>query len=349
MHVQRTKRARRLAGGLIMLVLSSTMPLSHVLAHHSGSEYDFDKIVEVEGTLVEVKWHNPHVRLSVHAGKDATGKPVIWHIEGASLSVMRRTNATPEKLHTGDTVKVAGYVSRRVPAKMDGTNLLQADGTELVLGPGIRPRWASAANGSVSTWFDPGTSEKAPAGLFRVWSTKLDDSGELWREQYPLTDAAKKKKAAWDPINDTVARDCEPKGMPTIMEQPYPMEFVQQKDSILLRMEEYDTVRTIHMSDKVKQGSLPKQRLGRSTGRWEDKTLVVKTDGITWPWLDTSGTPLSPAASLVERFTPTPDGTRLQYSLVITDPQVLTQPIELKRSWVARPNESVKPYNCRRS
>jgi hypothetical protein len=50
----------------------------------------------------------------------------------------------------------------------------------------------------------------------------------------------------------------------------------------------------------------------------------------------------------VERFTPTPDGTRLQYSVVITDPKFLTAPVELKRSWVARANESVKPYNCDR-
>ena len=59
--------------------------------------------------------------------------------------------------------------------------------------------------------------------------------------------------------------------------------------------------------------------------------------------------PLSPAASLVERFTPSADGTLLNYSIVITDPQFLSEPIELKRSWVARPNESVKPFNCGRS
>jgi hypothetical protein len=182
-----------------------------------------------------------------------------------------------------------------------------------------------------------------------VWSTRFGDSGGLWRRDYPLTEAAKKRLALWDPVNDTVARDCEPKGMPTIMEQPYPLEFVQQKDIILLRMAEYDTVRTIYMSDKVAQGSLPKHRLGRSIGGWEEKSLVVKTDGITWPYIDPRGTPLSPAASLVERFTPTPDGTRLEYSIVITDPESLTEPVELKRSWVARPNEAVKPYNCGRT
>ncbi len=38
-----------------------------VRAHHSGSEYDVDNIVEIEGTLIELKWQNPHVRLLVRA------------------------------------------------------------------------------------------------------------------------------------------------------------------------------------------------------------------------------------------------------------------------------------------
>jgi len=32
--------------------------------------------------------------------------------------------------------------------------------------------------------------------------------------------------------------------------------------------------------------------------------------------------------------------------MTITDPQTFTQPVELKRSWVWRPAETVKPYNC---
>jgi hypothetical protein len=102
------------------------------------------------------------------------------------------------------------------------------------------------------------------------------------------------------------------------------------------------------MVDSDKVDELPTGRLGRSKGRWEGTTLVVTTDGITWPYLDPQGTPLSPSASLVERFTPSTDGAHLLYSVTITDPIYLTEPVELKRSWVARPNESVQPYNCGR-
>jgi hypothetical protein len=176
-----------------------------------------------------------------------------------------------------------------------------------------------------------------------VWSTKFDEPGGLWRRDYPLTDAARRARAAFNPLTDTVAPGCRPKGMPTIMEQPYPIEFVNKGDTILLRMEEYDTVRTISMSPSANVDSLPKRLLGRSKGRWEGDTLVVSTSRIDWPYLDSSGVPQGPSSSIVERFTATGDGTRLQYTMTITDPATFTEPVELKRSWVWRPGETVKP------
>ena len=104
----------------------------------------------------------------------------------------------------------------------------------------------------------------------------------MWRGDYPLTDAAKKARASFNPLTDSVAPGCRPKGMPTIMEQPYPLEFVKKGDTILLRLEEYDTVRTIVMTPDAKFAALPKTLLGRSKGRWEGETLVVTTDRIDW-------------------------------------------------------------------
>jgi hypothetical protein len=55
--------------------------------------------------------------------------------------------------------------------------------------------------------------------------------------------------------------------------------------------------------------------------------------------------PLGPSASFVERFTLSADGSRLHYTILMTDPYALTQPVEQKRSWIAV-NEQVLPYNC---
>jgi len=326
-------------------IASVTTASADLRAHHSGSEYD-RTTVEIEGTLLEVAWQNPHVHFFVRA-KDADGKQATWDIESNSLSILRRTDATPENLKVGDTVKVAGAPSRRAPNRMWASNILTANGREILLGPGIKARWATnAVLGAKSTWFEGGTDANKTAGIFRVWSTKFNEPGGLWRRDYPLTDAAKKARAAFNPLTDSVAPGCRPKGMPTIMEQPYPMEFVKKGDNVLLRMEEYDTVRTIVMKPDAKFDALPKTRLGRSKGKWEGETLVVTTDRIDWAYFDPSGIPQGPSSSIVERFTPTSDGTRLNLTMTITDPATFSAPVELKRSWVWRPDEKVKPYNC---
>jgi len=113
-------------------------------AHHSGSEYD-RTIVEIEGELLEVVWQNPHVHFFVRAA-DPSGKVQTWDIEANSLSILRRTDATPENLKVGDNVKVAGSPSRRTPNRMWAMNILAANGREIVLGPGIKPRWQAVAS-----------------------------------------------------------------------------------------------------------------------------------------------------------------------------------------------------------
>jgi hypothetical protein len=73
---------------------------------------------------------------------------------------------------------------------------------------------------------------------------------------------------------------------------------------------------------------------------------MVTTDRIDWAYFDPSGIPQGPSSSIVERFTPTSDGTRLNLTMTITDAATFSAPVELKRSWVWRPGETVKPYNC---
>jgi hypothetical protein len=330
---------KRVAAAVI-LTLCLCVP---VVAHHSGSEYD-RTTVEIEGTLVELVWQNPHVHFGVRTA-DASGKTVVWDIEANSLSILRRTDANPSNLKLGDRIKVAGAPSRQTPNKMWASNILPANGREVVLGPGIRPRWQATADGAKSTWFEGGSDANKTAGIFRVWSTKFGEPGGMWwRPDYPLTDAAKKKRAAFNPLTDTVAPGCRPKGMPTIMEQPYPLEFVNKGDTILLRLEEYDTVRTINMKGGVAPAAA--SLLGYSQGRWDGNTLVVTTSRISWRYFDPSGVPQGGSSTIIERYTPTPDGTRLTLAMTVTDPATFTQPIELSRTWVWRPGETIKPYAC---
>jgi hypothetical protein len=319
-------------------------------AHHSYSEYDDTKSVEIEGTLVEAGWRNPHARILVEA-VDASGKRVTWDIESAGLNNFTRMNVPLEIFVAGDTVKVAGWPSKRSGTRMYGTNLLAADGRELVMWRYSKPLWSerSLGYGSDFSLFEAGTASGS-TNLFRTWVSDLDDSdanpSSLFAAlSWPLTPTAQAVAARFDPVTNTTTEGCTPKGMPAIMRQPFPIEFVDRGATIELKLEEYDTLRTIHMRPGP-VGDVPRALLGHSVGKWDGSTLVVETTRLSEPYLNNTGAPMGPNAQLVERFSPSADGSRLEYTITITDTASLTAPVEGKRSWVWRPGERLMPFNC---
>lgn len=339
-----------------LLVCCSSVPIA-IHAHHTYAEYDDAKTIEIEGTLVKVAWQNPHAHLQVQA-PDASGRLVTFDIEGVGLNVMRRLSVPLEEFAVGDKVKVAGWPSKRSASRVFLTNLAE-DGRELVTWRFAKPRWSTAASGfgADRTLFAGGTATNT-ASLFRVWTSDYDDPDAApeslmtsWkrhkRRDWPLTEAAKRALAAWNPVVDTSTPGCKPKGMPQIMGQPFPMQFLEQGDTIVLRMEEYDTVRTIHMNAGAPGRGTPGTPLGYSRGRWEDQTLFVETTHVNERYLGGMGIPLGGAVRIFERFTPSADGSRLDLTLTVMDPDTFTEPVELKRSWVYRPGEKLMRFDCR--
>ena len=53
----------------------------------------------------------------------------------------------------------------------------------------------------------------------------------------PFTEFALAARADWDPLVDDPALRCEPPGMPAMMFSPYPIQFVDRGDTILLQLE----------------------------------------------------------------------------------------------------------------
>jgi len=45
--------------------------ISQVAAHHSASMFDFSKTVTMRGSVVELRWVNPHVTLTVNGAVGA--------------------------------------------------------------------------------------------------------------------------------------------------------------------------------------------------------------------------------------------------------------------------------------
>ena len=334
------------AGFVVSCLLS--VP-TYVSAHHSASVYyDTRAIIEVRGVLTDVRWNNPHIAFTVLSREE--GAEVEWLVESNSVSSLRHLGVTEDQLTPGALVTVAGWASRTEDHRMSGNNVLFPGNRELVLWGSTDYHFSDAdyERLNVAEVEARDLPDATGLGLFRVWSTLTGDSDQdrLWISEYPLTADAIAARNAWDPILDNPAIHCEPKGMPGIIDPPYPMEFVDQGDTILIRQEEFDTIRTIHMTQGSTADNPSASILGHSTGSWEGETLVIETTHISWPYLDNRGLPLSEAARLEERYTVSPDGRRLYLELTVTDPRYLSEPLELDRFWLWIPENTVQPYNC---
>ena len=337
-----------------MVLAGILLVLPAAYAHHSfAAAFDANGDVEIEGEVVAVRWRNPHVEFDVRT-VDEVGNEEIWTAESLAPSGLRRRDIVEPFVTVGDHVRVAGNPGRRAAHNLYVSNLLTAGGKELILrgGSDIGPRFtdqvAEVTGAQVAT---EGDGSHPELGLFRVWSTPSvspfpfpeDVNPDLAHTDFPLTDAARAALNAFDPISDNPLNDCALKGMPTIMEQPYPMQFVERDGDIVMHTEEYDTMRLIHMNGA---GDAAPGILGISVGHWEGNTLVVETTDVTWGWYDTVGIPLSQDARMVERFTLAEDGSRLDWTMHLTDPATFTAPIDLEKFWFYVPGVEVQPYEC---
>ena len=276
--------ALRLAAA-VMGVVAGLGAVSTASAHHSVSAwFDTTTMTEVEGVVTDFRWQNPHVVFTMRVPGEQG--EALWEIETLSISGISRWGITQDLFSVGDRLRVAGNPARRNSNNIFVRNILLPTGREIVLGGGAR--WSNdTLRGSELLQAREGDGSRPELGLFRTWSTG-GVNGVLFPEavqanfdfsRYPLTPSARAALDAFDFATDDPTVDCRPKGMPTIMEQPYPMEIVDRGDTIELLIEEYDTRRVVHMrgSGVAAAATAPPGPLGYSVGRFDGPTLVVTT------------------------------------------------------------------------
>lgn len=329
-HSGRHVRSRRRWSATLVLL---TLPIAAAAHHSIGAIFDRSQTMEVEGTVSSVFWRNPHIGLTLLV-ENETGEPEEWEIEGGTYNDLLRSGFDTETVAVGDPVRIVGAPSRRGLNEMYLDRLLSPAGEEL-MNSGVTTTDVSVSQDS--------EDRSLPTGIFRGWV----NGGTIHQLREPLsvTPAAEAARAVWDPFTDDPSHRCQAPGMPNAVLNPYPMEFVDEGERIVQRIEEWDTVRTIHMSaDTVGQGEAAP--LGHSVGRWEGKTLVVETANVDYPLLDDSGTPMSPAVRVVERYTLSEDDTRLDLELTVTDPPNLAEPAVWVAVWAWEPGVRVRPFEC---
>lgn len=334
--------------------LSSTALLLCLLSvsafgHHSISEYT-DEISEIEGVVTVTRWRNPHVEFEIIV-TDAESRETVWNIEGNPLNALERKGINPDTVRVGDAITVAGRVSTRRENQILAENFLLPSGTELLMSPASQPRWSVSThvlgtNEEVIEESKRLESQRTANGIFRVW-TREPRGRIAWAGGLPLTASAEAIRASFDPLVDNPLLDCTPPGMPrAIIGNAWPIEFVEVDGEILLRMEEFDIVRTIHLEAAESAVDQPPTPLGYSVGHWEENTLVVGTTQIDWPFLDNFGVSQSSEIELTERFILSEGDARLDYEITVDDPETFTRTVTGTRTWLWIPGMELKPYEC---
>ena len=334
----------------LSLLLAFAGATHSVLAHHSSiGIYDTTRLIEVEGVVTAVLWRNPHPSYTL-AVTDDSGETVDWRIEAGSISTLRVMGIGRDFIEVGDRVTLAGEPSMRGRPELFARNLLLEDGREVFLSAASEPFWSE---GAAEQLFEAGVDAEAvergrqtATGIFRVWARVVNDldSWPLYRGDVGgLTEAAEQIRAQWDPTRSPYL-GCAPKGLPYVMGSAYPLEFVPQGDNILVRLEESDARRVIYMNGAAAPSEY--SMYGSSTGRWDGNTLVVETVNIDTPHFYGDGTPQSRRMRLTEYFTLSEDEHRLDYRVIVDDPETFTEIREFTRYWAWRPDLTVELYNC---
>jgi len=320
----------------IVLLIAMAKP---AVAHHSVLPFDRANFSVLDGVVSEVRWKNPHVRLKLIVLNEA-GEEQEWNLEAGAANSIERRGLGGDDINVGDRIRVGGWLSKFGRPEMFVINLLLPTGQETILLNGDFPLiWTEAAEESVKDVIDASLERT----LFRVWAF-----AELYqpRNQFVFTASAQAARDRWDPYTDMPAIHCIAPGMPNAILNPFPIEFIDEGDQIRLRMEEWEATRIIDMASAGIPDDAPRSLLGYSVGRFVDGALEIETSKVDFPYLDDDGTPMSEQAKLVERFTISEDGSRLDYEVTVTDPENIVGSVTWDAAWKWVPGTEIMPFEC---
>lgn len=333
-----------------VFVFSATLS-GKLAAHHSTSHFS-EEFSEMTGTLVDLRWRNPHVFFFLET-EEENGEKKVWEMEAGTIYMIGRAGITEDMFTVGETYKVAGNKSEVYDDKFWLTNVLLPEGKEVLVVARGTPRWEDEVVGGRSQWtntaFLKGEGASNSSGIFRVWSPAVGEKTRLIgdktnRLSQIATDEALSGQDSWDPYAFDDA--CEVPGMPRINTDIHPHQFLQEGDNIVLIGEEFYAPRTIYMNSDANPEQQAVSPLGYSVGRWEDEnTLVIETSRIDYHYLDLSGIKQSDQVTVKERYVLSEEEGRMDYEVIANDPIMLTEPYIRRGVWLDL-GEKLDEFDC---
>ncbi len=363
-HVVEPERPRQVRGRAAMnprtaarmgALLAAALVARGAAAHHAlAAKFDDTKPLSLAGIVTSVDWRNPHVHVFFNV--TAPDKSVEnWAVELESTVLLKKSGWSRTALAPGDAIKVDGIAAR------DGTRQLW--GSNVIAGRHESARAERDRHGAASRrrWRGPrragpmarrsSVRRPAPAAIGRYPTSSvlmqagakvsMNADGVLAK----LTDAP--QVAPFQPwalglyqhrqqrhlADDPAFLNCKPPGAVRQFQQPYGVQFVEDRKSkrmFVLVGSGNRNYRIIYLDGRARQGQVQGDDdnplyYGRAVGHWEGDTLVVETSGFNEDfWFSNGGLPHTDKLSLVERFS-RPNLDTLRYEVTINDPGAYTR------------------------
>ncbi len=209
----------------------------------------------------------------------------------------------------------------------------------------------------------PKAASRAPTAADWAALAKLPDWSGIWEHDWrgqhrpartrtpmKLTPEYQKKLDAYraaqkDGENlQSQGANCVPPGLPGIMTQPYPIEFLYNPGKIVMVIETYMQFRHIYTDGRKHPEDPDPAYMGHSIGHWEGDTLVVDSVGFNPTTMLAPGVPHSDQLRIVERIRRV-DAKWMEIETTLIDPVVLAEPYTSTASY-GHLDDEIREFVC---
>jgi len=313
---------------------------SPVFGHHSDAGMDTSRVVAIEGTVVNVRWRNPHVYVDVAVDGDGP-EPVEWAFQMGSTNALIRNGWNRNTLSPGDRVFVRAHPFRdgRPYALVDSIDKEEGLGLAARTGPADVPSFTTTLAGK---WrVDRSNLVVYPGGFdgYFTANLKITDEGRAAQADYVL----------FSEDNPELTCLGRPTPAAILQDGPYLIQITINEDerTVTILNEFYDELRTVYMDGRAHPDITERYSTGHSIGHWEGGTLVVDTTNFSdhrSPYQ--IGVPSGAQKHVVERYRLAEGGSRAIVDFVLADPEFIAEPLSDTRELIYSPEIPLYPFEC---